>query len=120
MDENLFFREVTLRLCRHLRIEEGLQSCLEYLVQHMPADALYLQRYEPSLGAMRLIANATPEKAEPLNQVVALTPEANASFAAFMEVFAAGQLPPIFVANDPENEPIAASISSCSSGVICV
>ena len=59
MDENLFFREVTLRLCRHLRIEEGLRSCLGYLAEHMPADALYLQRYESNLGSMTPDASLT-------------------------------------------------------------
>ena len=62
IDENQFFREVTLRICGSLRIEEGLRDCLEFLSQHLPADALYLQRYEPDVGAMRLVVRATIEK----------------------------------------------------------
>ena len=46
IDANEFFREVTLRLCSHLEIEEGLQACIRYLSQHMPADTLYLERNE--------------------------------------------------------------------------
>ena len=58
VDKNEFFREVTLRLCSHLNIEEGLQACIEYLSQHIPADTLYLEKNEPELGAMRIIARA--------------------------------------------------------------
>ena len=64
INENEFFREITLRICGNLRIEEGLRDCLEYLAPHIPADALYLQRYEPDVGAMRLVVCATTEKGE--------------------------------------------------------
>ena len=58
VEANEFFREVTLRLCSHLEIEEGLRACVAYLSQHMPADTLYLERNEPELGAMRIVARA--------------------------------------------------------------
>ena len=63
-DPNEFFREFTLKLCGHFEIEEGLPACIKYLSQHMPADAIYLQKYEENLGVMRFIARANPEKGE--------------------------------------------------------
>jgi hypothetical protein len=62
VDPNKFFREITLKLCGHLEIEEGLHACIKYLSLHMPADAIYLQKYEEDLGVMRFIARANPEK----------------------------------------------------------
>ena len=53
MDGDEFFRELTLRICGNLEIEEGLRACVERLSQNMPADALYLQRYEQDLAAGR-------------------------------------------------------------------
>ncbi len=112
VDENLFFREATLRLCRHLRIEKGLQSCLAYLAQHMPADLLYLQKFEASFGAMRLIASATANEAKALDQLVALSPSALAAFDRLRVAHEAGELPSILVVNDAEAEPLTASMLS--------
>ena len=49
VDENEFFRNVTLRICGHLEIEEGLQACFQYISQHLPADRIYLERHEYEL-----------------------------------------------------------------------
>ncbi len=64
IDENEFFRNATLRICGHLEIEVGLQACIAYLSQYMPADTFYLERYEKNLGAMRIVARARAEKGE--------------------------------------------------------
>ena len=64
IDENEFFRNVTLKICGNLKIEEGLRDCIAYLSQHIPADGLYLERYEPDLGAMRIVVWATSGSGE--------------------------------------------------------
>ena len=110
IDENQFFREVTLRICGNLRIEEGLRDCLEFLSQHLPADALYLQRYEPDVGAMRLVVRATIEKGERIDVLVPFTPEAKTAMAAVGEVLLGGDLPPALVFNNPTEEPITRCI----------
>jgi transcriptional regulator with GAF, ATPase, and Fis domain len=68
--ENEFFRNVTLKLCRHLAIEEGLRACIEYISQFIPADSLYLEMYDIELGAMRMVARARPGNAEKMNLLV--------------------------------------------------
>lgn len=38
VDENQFFRNITLKIRGNSEIEEGLRSCIAYLSQHMLAD----------------------------------------------------------------------------------
>jgi transcriptional regulator with GAF, ATPase, and Fis domain len=106
VDPNKFFREITLKLCGHLEIEEGLHACIKYLSQHMPADAIYLQKYEEDLGVMRFIARANPEKGERLNALVPMSADAKAKAVENLKDIAMGQRPP-FIINDSETDPIA-------------
>ncbi len=107
VDEKEFFREITLRICGHLEIEAGLGACLEYLARHMPADSIYLQRNEPELGAMRLVARARPGQGQTMNMLVPYTPEARQAMGELAELFRAGRLPDILVTNKPREEPVA-------------
>jgi transcriptional regulator with GAF, ATPase, and Fis domain len=106
VDPNEFFREITLKLCGHLDIEEGLHACIKYLSQHMPADAIYLQKYEENLGIMRFIARANPEKGERMNVLVPVSAEAKAKAAENLKDIDIGQRP-AFIINDSETDPIA-------------
>jgi GAF domain-containing protein len=101
IDANEFFREVTLRLCSHLEIEEGLRACIRYLSRHMPADFIYLERYEEDLIAMRGVARATAGEAERLDLLAPLSADAQAAMAEGMN-----DLPEVFLVNDPEEEPV--------------
>lgn len=107
VDEKEFFREITLRICGHLEIEEGLRACLEYLARHMPADTIYLQKNEPELGAMRLVARARPGQGEKMDMLVPFTQDAKQAMTELAELFLAGRLPDILVANKPREEPVA-------------
>ena len=109
IDENEFFREVTLRLCSHLEIEEGLRACIKYLSGHMPADIIYLERYEEDLAAMRGVARATVGEAERLDLLAPLSADAQAAMAEGMN-----DLPEVFLVNDPEEEPV----TRCLLGVL--
>jgi transcriptional regulator with GAF, ATPase, and Fis domain len=81
VDESEFFREVTLRLCSHLEIQEGLRDCVQYIREFMPADAIYLQRMERQYKAFRIVARATPEKGEITNVLAPLSEEAMGAIA---------------------------------------
>jgi transcriptional regulator with GAF, ATPase, and Fis domain len=106
IDENEFFRNATLRLTSSLRIEEGLHSCFEYLCRHIPADAIYLERSEYELGAMRIVARADGEGGVRMNQLVTYTEDARAAMAELAEVWQAGELPAVLVINRPREEPV--------------
>jgi transcriptional regulator with GAF, ATPase, and Fis domain len=110
IDENAFFREATLRLCGHLRIEEGLRACVEFLSQHMPADTVYLEKYELELGAMHIVARADAEKGERMDVLVPLPDAAKAAMLEAGRAFRAGQLPPVLVINRPQEEPVTKSL----------
>lgn len=59
MDENRFFREAATRLCSSLRLEKGLWKCLLYIRDHIPADTLSLHLFDPGLGFIETVADAT-------------------------------------------------------------
>jgi len=59
IDESAFFRQATLMICGNLEIEVAMMACLKYMRQYIPADRMFLQVNEPSLGAIRTIATAT-------------------------------------------------------------
>ena len=48
-----FFRKATAGICGTFAIEQGLLHCFELLEQHMPADFLYLQKFEKDMFALR-------------------------------------------------------------------
>jgi transcriptional regulator with GAF, ATPase, and Fis domain len=105
LDENEFFRDVTLRLCGSLEIEEGLRACVEYLADQMPAESLYLEWYEEALGAMHFVARATAEEGKAMDLLVPLDQAAKAAMAG-MESAPPDEVPSVFVVNLPEEEPV--------------
>ena len=56
VDENLFFREATMRVCGSLDIATGLEDCLRYFETILPIRELSIQLYDPDFGTMRCIA----------------------------------------------------------------
>lgn len=56
MDESVFFRESTVRICGSLEMEIMLRDFLMYIRQYIPADNIYFTTYEPNLGIMGIDA----------------------------------------------------------------
>ncbi|MFC1693006.1 sigma 54-interacting transcriptional regulator [Candidatus Latescibacterota bacterium] len=106
MDENKFFREATLRICGNLDIEKGLQDCIEYLARHMPAERIYLQRYERDLNAMHIIARADHKSCERMDQLIPVNNIANKKLIELMKVCPTGNIPPVQVVNRSDEEPV--------------
>ena len=105
VDENEFFRNITLKLCGHLEIEAGLHACIKYLSEHMPADAIYLEKYEADVGAMRYIARADRDKGERMGILVPMSAAAYAQAAMDMKAISTNPRP-VFMINRPDEEPI--------------
>ncbi|HOW54611.1 MAG TPA: sigma 54-interacting transcriptional regulator [Syntrophorhabdaceae bacterium] len=57
-DENEFFREMTLRICGTLDLENALWQCFLYVRNIMPADELILIIYDPAIGTVDVVATA--------------------------------------------------------------
>jgi transcriptional regulator with GAF, ATPase, and Fis domain len=73
VNDDPFFRQITLRICSTLDIEKAMVSCIRYLKQYMPADSMCLELYEPDLGAMRTIAMATATEGRKLDKLTPLS-----------------------------------------------
>jgi ribosome biogenesis protein Tsr3 len=42
VDESVFFREATLRICSSLNIAKALKSCFDYVKLYIPMNRMYL------------------------------------------------------------------------------
>jgi len=102
-----FFWEVTMRICGNLEIEDGLQACIEYLAQHMPADDIYLARHERDLGVMRIVAWASKDKGERMDFLIPFSEQAREAMARARQTWLEDRLPPVLVINKCEEEPVA-------------
>jgi transcriptional regulator with GAF, ATPase, and Fis domain len=56
LEENDFFRHVTLLICSSLDIDTVLGRCMNYLKNFMPITGMFLNRFEPELGIIRCLA----------------------------------------------------------------
>ena len=56
MDENLFFREATLRLCSSLEIDTALKRFYEYIKPFIPVAELNLHIVDFNQNTLRLVA----------------------------------------------------------------
>ena len=102
IDENELFREVAARVCGRLDIESALSACVEYLRPFVPVEQVFLQLFEPGLGAMRTLARATATEAIGLDVLTPLPTEAKQGL-----LNAAPELPPIVLINEPEQHLIS-------------
>ena len=59
IDDNLFVREVVLRICGSLQIEEALARCLDYVKDYIPAATMELGVFVPDINVLEKIASAS-------------------------------------------------------------
>ena len=64
VDDNEFFRSATLSICGSLEIEGAMSACVRAMQRFLPVERMFLQVYEPDLGAMRTVAAATSKAGE--------------------------------------------------------
>ena len=57
VDENVFFREATLRICSSLDIETALKRCFEYIRAFIPATESTLHILDPDLNLLKFVAS---------------------------------------------------------------
>jgi transcriptional regulator with GAF, ATPase, and Fis domain len=106
MDENLFFKQATLLICSSLDIEIALWRFRQFIVSHMPADEIYLNVYDPSIGGLRYIAKADADGGEKMEMTVRLPEE-------LIHAIESGQrLKDYLVVNRPQADPMGRIIQS--------
>jgi transcriptional regulator with GAF, ATPase, and Fis domain len=70
IDKNVFFREVTIRLCSSLQIKTALNNAFEYLRLHMPIDTISLGIRDSDLAAIRIISQVATDKDELVDEII--------------------------------------------------
>ena len=108
VDDNEFFRDATLSICGSLEIEEAMCACARAMQIFLPVDRMFLQVYEPELGAMRTVATATAEDGE---KVDLLTPLAEQTRQRIRQRAAAAQ-EDVVVIDSEERNPVAREMLS--------
>ena len=58
IDENEFFREVSVRMCGSLEIDKALRLCFQFVSRVMPVDELIILTYDPEIKCLRNLATA--------------------------------------------------------------
>jgi transcriptional regulator with GAF, ATPase, and Fis domain len=72
VDENVFFREATLRICSSLDIATALKRCFEYIRDFIPANGMTLHILDPDLNLLKFMASVGPNR---VNERVLHLPE---------------------------------------------
>jgi transcriptional regulator with GAF, ATPase, and Fis domain len=72
VDENVFFREATLRICSSLDIETALKRCFEYIRLFMPVVGMSLHILDADLNVLRFVASVGANLPEGSEQVMPL------------------------------------------------
>lgn len=105
-DEHEFFRDATLLICGSLEFETAMCNFTRFVEGYIPVDTIFLQVYEPNLGAMRTVAAATNDDGIRLDL---LTPLPEIAWAYVHE--RRGEAPPqdesTIIFNRPKGNPVA-------------
>ncbi|HOO90053.1 MAG TPA: sigma 54-interacting transcriptional regulator [Syntrophales bacterium] len=107
VDEREFFREATLKMCGSLEIEKAMSLCVQYISRFIPIDMLFLNLYEPDLGAMRTIATASVSGGKQLDRLTFLPEDAKAYLNEMRRRhLKEGGLIDALIVNRPQQDPI--------------
>ncbi len=72
LDENLFFREATLRLCSSLEIETALKRCYEYIRPFIPVKRMGLHLVDLEENTLQFVAHVGVDLPENYEHIVQL------------------------------------------------
>jgi transcriptional regulator with GAF, ATPase, and Fis domain len=104
VDENVFFREATLRICSSLNIAEALKSCFDYLKLFIPTKKMYLHLYDGDLNLTRLLASAGDDMIEEPDRILYLPEKGRNERAAELKADLLKDEIVIRVRNQPDQE----------------
>ncbi len=72
VDENVFFREATLRICSSLNIVTALKSCFDYIKLYIPMNRMSLHILDADLNVLRFVASVGDNVMEDSQRVLPL------------------------------------------------
>ncbi len=76
INENVFFREATLRICGSLDIADTLFNSLCFLKSYLPVDRIFLELFDPAYNSMRTISFATEKGGKNIDLLTPLSDKA--------------------------------------------
>ncbi len=104
MDENVFFREATLRICSSLDIGTALNRCIEYIGAFIPVIRTTLHTLNYDLNLMQLVASAGVSRSEGYERVVPLSEKGRNKRAADLHAALSKNEVMIVIVNQPDQE----------------
>jgi transcriptional regulator with GAF, ATPase, and Fis domain len=75
VDENVFFREATLRICSSLDIETALKRCFEYIRPFIPVTRMGLHILDVDLNVLRFVASVGDDIIQDSEEILPLPEE---------------------------------------------
>jgi len=105
IDENEFFREVSIRICGSLELDKALGRCFEYVHRVMPADQLVMFALDRKMGCLEIIAIADSQGSRLVSDEIPLSPPL------LREVEKAEQAPRTRKTNNISDDPIVRRIA---------
>ena len=100
MEENEFFREITIRICGTLDLEDGIKNCLLFLRNVMPADGMFFCRLNFDKEILRTIIHSTLNDQKKMDTIIPLT-------AGYEVEKKELQMEKVLIRNIPEDHPVA-------------
>lgn len=74
IDENEFFREVSVRMCGSLEIDKALSLCFQFVSRVLPVDELIILTYDPEIKCLRNLVTADSLGGHLTLEEISLTP----------------------------------------------
>ncbi len=75
VDENVFFREATLRICSSLNIVTALKRCFDYVKIYIPMNRMYFHLHDEDLNLLRSVASVGEDMLEESGGPILSLPE---------------------------------------------
>ncbi len=85
VDENVFFREATLRICSSLNIVTALKSCFDYVRRYIPMNRMSLHILDADLNVVRFVASVGDDVMEDFERVLPLPEKGRSERAALLK-----------------------------------
>ncbi len=84
VNENVFFREATLRICSSLSILKALKGCFDYIRLHIPMNVMVLHILDLDLNLLRVVARVGDDFMEEPNRISPLPEKGRRERTAFL------------------------------------
>jgi len=104
MDENEFFRQMTMRICSSLDIETAMRRSLDYLVNVLPVEKIFLHLYEKKVGSIQTIAEVTTSGSRTLDKITPL-------LRAGRDSLERPGVPNVRIVNRPDHDPVMKTLA---------